>query len=576
MTSRLLLEAGYSTNVEYLTILYQPGIAKDRGTPAWYTTIGKQDLLLGTSYDGVNSPTFGIDPKKYNMTGTVSYVTGSHTLKGGVQWGFGDYVVDRDINGDIVQLYRNGVPDSVRVYNTPVRSHEHLNADLGLYLQDSWRIHRMTANLGVRLDIFNGEISQQDLAAGRFVPARSFPTTSGMPDWIDVSPRFGVSYDVFGTGRTALKGTVNRYGAGQTLGFAQRYNPLQIQSDTRTWNDLNGDNLAQENEIGPSNNRSFGLPVLLRRPGDDISREYDIEYSGAIQHQLFPGLSVNAAYFRRGVHAMIATTPTQFSRADYTPLTVYSPLDGTPITVYNLSAAKNGLIERVDNNSTDSNLRRQTYNGVELGASARFGAGSLFGGWTFDRRILVHCDELENWSNLPNTLYTDLGQNVNQPKTDYHFCDQSGLDVPFRHELKVAGSYTLPWYGIQANIAFQSYPGAELPTRWNISRTTRYAADCKGACTPGALVIPSLTPASYVVELSAPGSQYYSRLNQFDFGVRKLFKVKNVQYSGQFDLFNLTNSSYIKSQNTTIGPSLGQPLSILQPRLLRLAIQARF
>ena len=129
---------------------------------------------------------------------------------------------------------------------------------------------------------------------------------------------------------------------------------------------------------------------------------------------------------------------------------------------------------------------------------------------------------------------------------------------------------------MQLNAAFQSYPGAPLPTRWNISRTTRYAADCQGPCTPGALVIPSLTPASYLVDLVAPGTAYYARQNQLDFGVRKIFRIRKVQYSGQFDLFNLTNSSYIKSQNNTIGPSLGQPTSILQPRLLRIAIQARF
>ena len=36
VTSRLLLEAGYSTNIEYLYIGYQPGIQKDRGSPEWF------------------------------------------------------------------------------------------------------------------------------------------------------------------------------------------------------------------------------------------------------------------------------------------------------------------------------------------------------------------------------------------------------------------------------------------------------------------------------------------------------------------------------------------------------------
>jgi hypothetical protein len=149
-----------------------------------------------------------------------------------------------------------------------------------------------------------------------------------MPNWFDVSPRLGASYDLFGNAKTAIKGTFNKYMAGQTLGYAQRYNPLQLQSDTRTWSDLNKDNIAEDNEIGPSLNAGFGLPVLQRRPGDNLAREYDLEYSARVDHQLTGQVSVNAAYYRRGVHNMVATTPLQFSRSDYTVINIASPLDG--------------------------------------------------------------------------------------------------------------------------------------------------------------------------------------------------------------------------------------------------------
>ena len=43
VTSRLLLEAGYSTNVEYLYIGYQPGMQKERGSPEWFTQIGNSE-----------------------------------------------------------------------------------------------------------------------------------------------------------------------------------------------------------------------------------------------------------------------------------------------------------------------------------------------------------------------------------------------------------------------------------------------------------------------------------------------------------------------------------------------------
>jgi hypothetical protein len=581
VTSRLLFEAGWASNVEYYTGAYQPGIAKDRDAPEWFTQIGHEELVgAGTTtqfaqWNGLTSPANGTDPKKYLVSTSVSYVTGSHSFKTGLQWGFGSYVVDRDINGDLVQRYRNGQPDSVRVYNTPLTSREYLNADLGMYAQDSWTIRRLTLNAGVRLEYFNGEISEQDVPAGRFALARRFDETPNMPEWFDVAPRFGVAYDVFGNARTAIKATINKYMAGQTLGFAQRYNPLQLQSDTRTWNDLNNDDVAQDHEIGPSNNARFAEPVFTRRPDPDIAREYDWEYSVGVQHELFRNVSVTAGWYHRETYNMTRSVNAPVGPEDYTVVNVVSPLDGSIIPAYNLNPAKRGLLDRIDVNSTDRNLRSYSYNGLEFGASARLGRATLFGGWTFDRRILNHCDELENWGNLSSVIYPASGQNSQQPKSDYHFCNQSELGIPYTHEFKLSGSYMLPW-DVQVNAALQSYPGAMLPTRWSIGRTTRYAADCVGPCTPGALVIPNMTPATYVLDLTPPGSAFYGRLTQLDVGFRKIIRVGRYQFSGQADLFNFLNTDYIKSQTTTIGPSLGRPLSTLQPRTLRLAVQMRF
>jgi hypothetical protein len=85
-----------------------------------------------------------------------------------------------------------------------------------------------------------------------------------------------------------------------------------------------------------------------------------------------------------------------------------------------------------------------------------------------------------------------------------------------------------------------------------------------------------MTATTYVLDLTPPGSEHYGRLNQLDLSVRKMFNIRGVQYSGQADIFNATNSSYIKSQTTTLGPSFGQVLSTLQPITLRLALQLRF
>ena len=581
LSSRLLLEGGYSSNVEYYTGRYQPGIEKTRGSAEWFTQTGHEELVgYGTVtpyryWNGINTPSNGTDPRKHVLSAVASYVTGTHALKTGVQWGFGPYITRGDLNGDLIQLYRNGVADSVRVYNTPRAAKEFLNADLGIFVQDSWRIKRLTMNYGLRIEHFDGQIAAQDAPAGRFVPARSYPEVKCMPCWNDVTPRLGVAYDLFGNARTALKAGVNKFMAGQTLGFAQRYNPFSSQSDTRTWSDTNRDDIAQDSEIGPSNIANFGSAVLQRHPDADISREYDWEYSAGIQHEVVRGVSATFAWYHRETYNPTKSINAPFTPADYTIVNVANPLDGSVIPAYNLNPAKRGLIDRTDVNSTDRSLRNFSYNGFEFGVGARVKNATLFGGWTVDRTLLNHCDELENWGNLSAVYYDGAALNSQAAKSDYHFCNQSALGLPYLNEFKLSGSYQLPWQ-VQVNAAFQSYPGPALPTRWSIGRTTRYAADCKGPCTPGALVIPNMTATTYVLDLVAPGSAYYERLNQLDLGLRKMFRIGRYQYSGQMDIFNATNSAYIKAQTTTLGASLGQVISTIQPITMRLALQMRF
>src|SRR4029453_17972044 len=121
-------------------------------------------------------------------------------------------------------------------------------------------------NYGSRIEPFNGQITAQSAPAGRFVPARNYPEVKCMPCWNDVTPRLGLAYDLFGNARTALKASVNKFMAGQTLGFAQRYNPFSSQSDVRTWNDANRHDVAQDNEIGtPHTTRFCGAGLHTRR-----------------------------------------------------------------------------------------------------------------------------------------------------------------------------------------------------------------------------------------------------------------------------------------------------------------------
>src|SRR5438552_2251784 len=81
VSSKLLVEAGYSSNIERYENLDQPGIAQDWGTPAWFAGAPYRDAGFGTQSHAISVATGGGEyqksPDRYNLQGSVSYVTGS-------------------------------------------------------------------------------------------------------------------------------------------------------------------------------------------------------------------------------------------------------------------------------------------------------------------------------------------------------------------------------------------------------------------------------------------------------------------------------------------------------------------
>ncbi len=334
----------------------------------------------------------------------------------------------------------------------------------------------------------------------------------------------------------------------------------------------NRDDIVQDHEIGPSpSGGNFGL-----RSGaiaGDLRRQYNLEFTAGVQHQVAPRLAVGFMLFRRQIKDIQLTDRTLITNADYTAFTTTIPAaewvniardpevagvlnqnDAIPLYNLNLSSNANFGRELVDRSSNDN---KSLYTGMEASFSARLTGGSMiFGSWTAERNTSVFCESDDN-PNGPTTNDLYQGRPVAQGG---RFCDQRNFGLPFIHEFKLAGNYSLK-YGVDFGAVLQSYAGLERVVTW----------------APAANLFPGgQRTAAQTIVLNEPGSLFGERWDQLDINFKKNIRNGSRVHTFQFDLFNVFNNNSIRDMTNAVGTSLGQVTAIMPGRFPRLAYQFKW
>ena len=486
--------------------LYQPTLPGDLNTPAsaYGLNTGVSGPYTGglprigfggyffPGLGGFKWPKFQGPDARTQFVDHVSYSVGQHSIKFGGELHYNKVTnaAYGNARGSITFLGGNvsgtstpledfvaGLPfkSTVEVGNPTLHLH---NWASGLFFQDDWRATRnLTLNLGVRYEISSVPQEQNNLL-GNFDPNVGMVQVGHQisslwnPDHKNFAPRAGFAWDMFGTGRTVLRGGLgmiyetvnwqsfvafnNAFGPGSVPTGA----PIDAAGDTSGGTITTG-NVTVKNFLSPtpwdsassplygsSTVNCYASPCPIMTVNRNLTTPYVWNWNLNVQHAITPNLSLEIGYV--GNHGSNLT-----GIRDINQPPVGSGWGGGPngeLTLCLASApAYNNCV--VDNNNGEqtntpyygkypylanifnmANVYISNYNGLQVTLNARNYHGlSMVAGYTYAH---ASDDVGANWdfgygSGLPQNAYSPVAEYAN-----------SDFDV--RHRLTVSLTYAVP------------------------------------------------------------------------------------------------------------------------------------
>jgi hypothetical protein len=511
------------------------------------------------------------DRDRKQLTGAATYFMdtkyGSHTFKIGgeiyneTQWSGRA----QNVGGNIEHIYSNNVSSQV-VFGVPTATcvcGRYASDDGQLlvvnkldqqdfFINDTWSKGRVTMNLGLRWDRYNGWMPQQEQMAFTngpvSVPAQTFPETQ-FYTWNNLGPRLGLTYDLANDGKTVIKASYGLFWHNPGPGVSANANPNQNnKSVTYTWNDANGDKHFQNGE-------QVGAPTAATLAGNvtldpNITEPYSHDATVYVERQVTESIGARVGFVYKTEDDLIFQ---------------YNPL--RPISAYTLP-----------------------YNVADPGADGRTGTAD-------DQTLTLLAVPTAQASQFPITNVTQNTPRFSRYKT---FEASMNKRLSNRWSAQVGGSHTwatdFPGTPVNPN-GYPNTPNGtfdEATTRWDFKLSGTYEAGYGFRVSPlvrhqaGQNFARQLTVGaglataaggifSGTVNVEPLDSNRHDNITVFDLRVDKSFDLGHgVRVRGLLDLFNITNSNAAETRTITTGTAYLRPTAVLAPRTLRIGARVSF
>jgi hypothetical protein len=399
-----------------------------------------------------------------------NWLGGDHEFKFGFSYKNASVTTTSQYGGDMILYDYVGARGDVSAGAGVAKLRELVNSkfdikSFGAYVGDTWRMNRLTLNLGARFSHETTQAKASDAPANSIapdlIPALHFPGQDG-PTFNNVSPRLGATYDLMGNGKTVVRGNSARFYDSIGPTPANFVNPLGLRYDYTGlyvyYADANGDGRVTRDELLDDIYGIYGTiggfcvndpacTVATNRNtrviGDNFRPQTTDEYLAGVEQQIGTNMSISANYVHRIYDNQWNTYRPGITSNDFVcnPFTVTNPISGE-----SFQTTLCDLPEVIDAWTllNSRNLNR-SYDGVELVFNKR-----MSNNWMFRANAEIKNQKI-HFNDDGTTFGGSFQDPTNIPFTDDTWWAQQstgsgsgGVYTGSRWSLKLSGAYQFP------------------------------------------------------------------------------------------------------------------------------------
>jgi hypothetical protein len=507
---------------------------------------------------------------------------GDHAIKAGVLYQTGRGDTFNHVGGNTTARFTRGVATNADLHRDAATAYELKH--WGFFLQDTYTRGRLTGLVGLRFDSQADKALAASVDAHPFVPellpAVSFAGADPGVTWNDWSPRLGLTYDVFGTGRTVVRTSYSIYYGQMGPGsVAAILNPLTAVQLRLPWTDTNGDQFVQRSELdlntpatlitGNWNRNAPDSPTTTNTVDPSLpnvgaavdAAGRTFEYIAGIDHELARNFAVGASYIWRKYDQFRWDDTVGLSANDYSAVEGFVATGcpgGCPAITY---YRPNFLLPTTQVRAARPDYYRD-FNGVEFTARKRYADNWMLNASLALNDAKEHFDGPAGYGAIVPVLLTVQSDDPTQVAAfnGGQYAPESagsGIGAVFtnaRWLVKVSGMYSLP-FDVNLSAFYNARQGYPFIEAIQVASRGNGAADI-------------LVPVNQV------GDTRLDAFQQMDVRAEKNFTVRGVRLTGSVDVFNVFNANTVLTRERQLNSSrAGLARGILAPRVARFGVR---